>query len=262
MALTDMTVEAARSPTGLAAEVALQKRRQSLVITSAVAVLVGVAATWYGFLDDSDGSHPTLKLGGAMAIACLGPGLPVLGRPLTPPDQRWSGRDHSALFEVNPLTLGLAWLSVGAAVIHFAVIDQHFNEFKLYGWFFIVVAVGELVWAGLAVATPSRLLFVAGAVGNALVVVAWIVTRSYGSLVGPEATDAADVGFGDLVSTVFEIVIVVGCIVLVFSARSRRRVPTYWSEVGSLVVALGVTLFTVLALYSAVGGEPFVSHVG
>lgn len=197
-----------------------------------------------------------------MAIACLGVVLPVLGRPITPSDPQWGGRNHSALLEVNLLTLALAWVSVGAAVIHFAVIEQHFSEFELYGWFFVAVASGELLWAVVVIAMPSRWLLVAGAAGNALVVAAWVVTRSYGSLVGPEATEAADVGFGDLVATVFEIMIVAGCVVLLGSARHRRKAPSYWSEVASLVLALGVTSLTVLALYSAVGGEPFVSHVG
>jgi len=74
--------------------------------------------------------------------------------------------------------LALAWVSVGAALIHFAVIEQHFNEYKLYGWFFLVVASGEMLWAVLAVAMPSRWLLVAGTAGNALVVVAWVVARS------------------------------------------------------------------------------------
>ena len=51
-------------------------------------------------------------------------------------------------------------------------------------------------------------------------------------------------------------------VVILRSARYRRRGPSYWTVVADVVVALGVTVFTVLALYSAVGGEPFVSHAG
>ena len=246
----------------LAAEAALHARHRSLMTMVTVAVVIGAAATWYGFLDEVKEMHPTLSIGGAMAIASVGTLLPVLGRPITVPNRRWGGRDHSALLETHPLLLALAWWSIGAALIHFAVIKQHFNEFSLYGWFFIAIGVGQLLWAVLVVATPWRWLLVAGAVGNALIVVAYIVTRSYGSLVGPDATTPAEVGFGDLVSTAFQVVIVVGCVVLLRSSRVLRPWPSYASEVASVVVALGITALTVLALYSAVGGEPFVSHVG
>src|SRR5262245_2752478 len=238
-------------------------RRRSLIVMLILAVPLGACATWYGFLDDPSGSHPALKLGGAMAIAGVGVALLVLGRPMSTPYPQRGGTDHSALVAVDPLTLAVAWCSMGAALIHFAVVEQHFDELSLYGWFFVVVGVGELVWAVLAVATRSRLVLLAGAVGNAVVVATWIVSRSYGSLVGPDATQPAEVGFGDLVATVLEIVIVAGCVVLVWSGRYRRpALPSYWKEVLSFVVALGITQLTTLALYSAVGGPPFVSHVG
>src|SRR3984885_8474016 len=47
----------------------------------------------------------------------------------------------------RPLLLGaLAALSVGAAAIHFAVIFEHFDEYSLYGVFFLVLAWAQLVW--------------------------------------------------------------------------------------------------------------------
>ena len=38
------------------------------------------------------------------------------------------------------LLLGLAALSVGAAAIHFAVVFEHFEEYTLYGVFFLVIS--------------------------------------------------------------------------------------------------------------------------
>ena len=56
----------------------------------------------------------------------------------------------------KPLLLGgLASLSVGAAAIHFAVTFEHFNEYSLYGVFFLVVAWAQLVWPAVLIALPS-----------------------------------------------------------------------------------------------------------
>ena len=45
---------------------------------------------------------------------------------------------------VDPIIAGL---SVGAAAIHAAVIDVHFNESVAPGVFFIVAALFQLLWA-------------------------------------------------------------------------------------------------------------------
>src|SRR5207247_10444151 len=59
-----------------------------------------------------------------------------------------------------------------------SVIKQHFGEYPLYGWFFAAVATGQLAWAILAVAGPSRALLLAGTAANALVVTTWVLTRT------------------------------------------------------------------------------------
>jgi hypothetical protein len=232
-------------------------RRGALV--GALALPLAAAASWYGFLESGSG-RPALKLGGAMALAGSGTAVLAVARPSGRPSP--ADHAHSALVEVHPVLLGLAWASMSAALIHFAVIQQHLADYWVYGWFFVVVATGQLAWALLAVLRPTRPLLVAGAVGNALVAVAWVVTRAYGSLVGPEATSRAAVGFGDVASTLLEVAIVVGCVgglawPRILTAGSSRR-----GEVASVVLALSLTLLTVLSLYSAVGGAPFVSHVG
>jgi len=91
------------------------------------------------------------------------------------------------------------------------------------------------------------------------VVITWIVTRTAGALVGPAATTPERAGFGDLVATVIQVLIVAGCLALL----SRRRVRAgWWAEQARVIAALAVVPFLVLALYSAVGGSPFVSMVG
>jgi hypothetical protein len=102
------------------------------------------------------------------------------------------------------LPVALAALSTGAATIHFAVVAQHFEEWWLTGVFFVVVAVLQLVWAVVALLRPSARLWLVGAIGNALVVVTWIVSRTTGVPVGPEAGEPEPVGFVDLLATGYE----------------------------------------------------------
>ena len=59
---------------------------------------------------------------------------------------------------------------MGAAVIHFVVIPGHWDEYWGQGLFFITAAIAQILWAVWVVVAPSRLLYLAGAVGNAAIV--------------------------------------------------------------------------------------------
>ena len=262
----------------------LRRSRGALALGAVLAAL----ATWYGFLEAA-GGHPSLKLGGAMALAGAGVAALLVARPIG--QSPGHAHEHSALVAAHPVALGLAWLSLGAALVHFAVIQEHFAEFWAYGVFFIVVATSQLGWAILMVVRPIRPLLVAGAIGNAAVIAAWVVTRTYGALVGPEASEPAEAGFGDIVNTVFEALIVLGAVLLLRRWRVHRPEAAaeaaaaeaaaaeagaaeagaaeagagpnpHWGEVAKALAAIGITLLAVLALYSTVGGSPFVSHIG
>ena len=241
--------------------------RPGVPLAALVAVVAAAGATWYGFLEPIPG-HPTVRLAGALALAAGGlaavqlaiPRL-QLPRPPVPGPAGPSGSLTSTEADgTGAVAALLGLLSMAAALIHFAVIEQHWAEYWLYGAFFIAVGMAQLAWAVAIPATPARLLLWGGVVGNALVVLTWIVTRTVGSLVGPAATVPARAGFGDLVATALQVLIVVGgCGLLTRRLRVRTGV---WTEHAPAIAALVVVPFLVLALYSAVGGAPFVSMVG
>ncbi len=104
--------------------------------------------------------------------------------------------------------------SVGAAAIHGAVIGEHFRESALYGWFFVLAALAQLVWGVLVARHPDRDLLLAGALGNTLVIVLWAVTRISGLPVGPEPWRAEVVGPPDALSTLLEVGLVTGSLAL------------------------------------------------
>ena len=151
----------------------------------------------------------------------------------------------------------LAMMSLATAVIHFAVAGEHFQEYWLYGVFMLVVAWLQLLWAVLAVARPSRLLLGSGIVLNAGVIIVYIVTRTAGDVVGPTPADVEPAGFGDLLCTVLEAVIVAGCVWL-GTARTGRQAARRQVPRGRLlaVPAATATVIAVLLSVALVDGGP------
>jgi len=124
---------------------------------------------------------------------------------------------------VGAASIVVALLSIGAAVIHFAVIAQHFDEWWLTGLFFLSIAPFQLAWGLLVLIRPSGLVYVVGALANALIVVTWIVSRTSGVPVGPQAGEAEAVGFPDALSTAFEIVLVAVLVAFLVGSRAARQ---------------------------------------
>ena len=155
-------------------------------------------------------------------------------------------------FSASPdlLRFAVAVASAGAAAIHFAVIDQHVVEYWLFGVFFVVVALAQLGWAVAVVSNPTRTVYVVGALGNALIVMTWVISRTSGLPLGPEAGEPEPVGVADVVSTALEVVIVVGTLPLLRGLELRRS----WAmRFVRPVLALSALAITTLALAGAAG---------
>src|SRR5215217_8766364 len=97
------------------------------------------------------------------------------------------------------LLLSVAGLSAG---IHFAVIPEHLAELPIAGYFFIVVAIAQALWAILVPSYPTRALLVVGAVGNLLVAGLWLFVRLRGLPFGDEPWTPEQFGFTDTISAV------------------------------------------------------------
>jgi hypothetical protein len=159
---------------------------------------------------------------------------------------------------IEPATAALVALSAAAGVVHLSVASDHFAEYLLFGLFFVGVGVAQVVWAALvAVAGPVyRLLMLA--VGNALVVALWIASRTTGVPLGPSSGHPEQIGYADVVTTVFE----VATVALAVALLSRRRAallhhsPVLWS------VPLLIAPPAALAVLSAVGAIGFLPASG
>jgi hypothetical protein len=118
-------------------------------------------------------------------------------------------------------------LSLVAAVIHFAVTAEHFEEFVLFGVFFLVLAAFQLVWGVVVPQRLSPLVLWVGLVVNLGVIVIWVVSRTSGLPVGPEAGEAEEIGLLDGVSTAAEALIVLGSAWLLTRSRRAARSPAF-----------------------------------
>jgi hypothetical protein len=151
---------------------------------------------------------------------------------------------------VSVAQLALATLSMAAAAIHFAVMGEHFAEYLAFGVFFSVVAWAQAIWAVGVILLPSRNLLVVGLVGNALVVVVWLTSRTIGLPIGPEAGAAEPAAFVDVLSTILEIAMVAGTAALLLRGRpapSVRGVPVRLGLAALVIVLAVLTTWSVAA---------------
>jgi hypothetical protein len=103
------------------------------------------------------------------------------------------------------------------------------------------------------VASRSRLLIWFGVIGNAAIVVLWIVTRTFGTLVGPEPATPEPIGLADSLATAFEMTIVVAGTWLAWSVGMK---PPLSSRLAWVVsgVTLALTSVGLLSVLEVVGG--------
>jgi hypothetical protein len=117
---------------------------------------------------------------------------------------------------------------------------------------FALLSVFQLAWAMLVFIWPSRLLYVVGGLANAATIAVWIDSRTVGVPIGPTAGMAEVIAFGDLTATIFEVLLVIG-VIMVLRARAMRepRGPAAASVAFILTVLLIAP--TTLALISSAG---------
>ncbi|MDX6235172.1 MAG: hypothetical protein QOH68_4339 [Nocardioidaceae bacterium] len=149
-----------------------------------------------------------------------------------------------------------SFASLGAGLVHLAVVQEHLEEWWLYGVFFAVIGAAQIGWAVAALASDRVPFLRTVMYGNLAVVALWAVTRTVGLPVGPEPWQAEAVGRADVLCALLEIA-VAGA--LVVAARSvARRVPA-GRPVGRVVAllfagALAVSAMTTPALAATPAG--------
>lgn len=110
--------------------------------------------------------------------------------------------------------------------------------------FFVALAWFQTLWAILVIASPHRLLLLLGAVGNGAVVALWAVTRTAGIPLGPNAGVPEAAETVDVLSTVLEILVVWGCLFLLYRGTAGRYLGGRRVLAGTLALGLVVVSLT------------------
>jgi hypothetical protein len=151
--------------------------------------------------------------------------------------------------------------SLGAGLVHLAVVQEHLAEWWVYGVFFAVVGAAQIGWSlGALARVRAPLPWLVGA-GNLALVALWAVTRTVGLPIGPEPWTPEAAGRADVFCVVLEIATVLA---LVVAARPAARTATAARPssraAGRFVAlmfvgALGVSALTTPALAATEAGQ-------
>lgn len=126
-----------------------------------------------------------------------------------------------------------ALASTGAAVVHAAVVRDHWATWWVSGLFFVVLAVVQLAWAAAVLKFTTPAVLWAGVLINAGSATLWAFTRLAGQPVGPQAGTPLPVGPAGLLVLALEL-LVCGSVLLVLVGERH----TQWRGV-SAAVGLG-----------------------
>jgi hypothetical protein len=171
-------------------------------------------------------------------------GQPALLRPARPDGLEWC------------LRWWLAACSLGAATIHFAYSPSHLAQYWLYGLFFVALGWFQLLWAlGILLRFGSRMLM-AGVVASTAVMVVWVLSRTVGVGVGPDASVTEAATFPDMLATFLEAIIVVAALLwLVRPPSLPRRFRVRWltpvAASGALILVASSTGYALAPRFTA-----------
>lgn len=147
-----------------------------------------------------------------------------------------------------------ALASLGASVIHFAVVPAHWQEWAPAGLFFLAIALFQLVWSRVVLVHTTTLVLAAGILVNVGAVVLWALSRTSGAPIGPHAGQIEIVAGADLCALLLQIYVVMGAGWVWY--RGLRGEPV--SAFASAVILLGAV--GVVALASTVGAASGLRH--
>lgn len=147
-----------------------------------------------------------------------------------------------------------ALASLGASVIHFAVVPAHWQEWKPAGVFFLSAALFQLMWSRIVLVRTSVGVLAAGILLNVAAIALWALSRTAGAPVGPHAGQVELIAAADLCALLLQIYVVMGAGWVWYRGLRGGSVPAF-ANAAILLVAVGV-----VTLASVVGAASGLRH--
>ncbi len=133
----------------------------------------------------------------------------------------------------NRWLFAAAVFSSVAGVIHAYYMPEHFEMWVGYGVFFLIVTVCQVLLSLvlLAFRPVPRIVLWAGILGNAAIIVMWLISRTSGLPYGPMIGEVEEIGVLDLSSKIAELGVII-CLIVIsrmkadFGANNGLRAQT------------------------------------
>lgn len=143
-----------------------------------------------------------------------------------------------------------ALASLGAAVIHFAAVATHWQEWPPAGVFFVSIAVSQLIWAFVVLSLGTTPVLAAGILLNVGAVALWAVSRTAGAPFGPHAGAPELVQAADLCAVLLQIYVVMGAGWVWHRRHYGQPIPTLANTLVMLGAAAVITLASTVGVAS------------
>ncbi|MEI5674237.1 MULTISPECIES: hypothetical protein [unclassified Nocardioides] len=135
--------------------------------------------------------------------------------------------------------------SAAAAGVHAAVAPAHLAGGFAIGGFFLLCATAQLAWSALVLRRSTEPLLVLGVVGNVVVLLIWLASRTVGM---PGVHGVEPFGPWDLACAAWELLVVGGCLARLAHGPVEDRVAPWQTWSTSALVLLGGSAFALLVL--------------
>jgi hypothetical protein len=117
----------------------------------------------------------------------------------------------------------LAAAAAGAGLIHLAFAPEHLHEYLPLGAGFLAAGVLQLAWAAVITGHESRRLLQLGGVFSLVFVGVYLMSRTTGLPLGPDAFEPEGFGAADLLCCALEVPVGIGALVLARRPRLLVR---------------------------------------
>jgi hypothetical protein len=161
----------------------------------------------------------------------------------------WPQHGFSGEGELEELVqVTVAVVTAAAALIHFAVVQEHWKEYWPLGLFFAGAGSIQALCALFVLARPSRQVYGAIAVGSFALMALWWYSRMVGVPIGPHKGMLETARLTDVVCTEFEVVGLIGALLLMWPGLVRRQFRAWEVSLSSIAVAATVAWVTQAAM--------------